>query len=279
MKTTNRKIPKYGASSSILILDYDIILKKFMVIKRVEVPRSEYSYEAAVNMIVELNDQYNPSFIFCDRGSGEHQIERLHMIGDERPATGLKHKVRGWQFRNNIEITDPVTFQVSKHPMKPFMVTQLQIAFERDMMILSPFDEVLHKQLIDYEVERISAFGDPVFTSKNEHFVDALGLAYLAFVLEFRELTQMIKLPQTSNKIEFTGVQLGASRLNNAFNGLSNNGSDFTKVLKYDPTELPGDRPTMVKVNPSYRSGASGGSSWGSRSSGMRRNGGGRSMW
>lgn len=269
---------KYGASSSILILDYDLIRRKFKVIKRIEVPRSEYAYDAAVNMIVDLNEQYNPSWIFCDRGSGEHQIERLHIIGDERPATGLKHKVRGYQFRNTIEITDPVTFQTVKHPMKPFMVTQLQIAFERELMMLSPFDEVLHKQLIDYEVEKISAFGDPVFSSKNEHFVDALGLAYLAFVLEFRELTQMIKKPETSNKIEFTGVQLGAARLNNAFNGLGPSTPDFKKVLNYDPTELPGDRPTMVRVNQSYRSNASGGS-WGSRSSGSRRNGGGRSMW
>lgn len=67
MKTT-----KYGASSSILILDYDIIREKFKVIKRIEVPRSEYSYDTAVNLIVELNDQYNPSWIYCDAGAGEY---------------------------------------------------------------------------------------------------------------------------------------------------------------------------------------------------------------
>lgn len=270
---------KYGASSSILILDYDIIRNKFKVIKRVEVPRGEYSYDNAVNKIVELNEQYNPSWIYCDRGAGEYQIERLHIIGDERPATGLKNKVRGWQFRNSLEVTDPITFAKTKEPLKPFMVTQLQIAFERDMMILSPFDEVLHKQLIDYEVEKINADGTPKFTSENEHFVDALGLAYLAFVLEFPELARTIKMPETSNKIEFTGVQLGANRLNAAFNSLSAPSSpEFKAVLNYDPTELPGDRPTMVRVPQSYRSGQSAGG-WGSRSSGMRRNGGGRSMW
>lgn len=271
---------KYGAESSILILDFDIIRSKFKVIKRISVPRSEYSYDGAVNKIVELNEQYNPSWIYCDRGSGEYQIERLHIIGDERPHTGLKNKVKGWQFRESLEITDPITFTKTKQPLKPFMVTQLQIAFERDMLMLSPFDEVLHKQLIDYEVEKINADGTPKFTSKNEHFVDALGLAYLAFVLEFPELARTIKMPESSNKIEFTGVQLGANRLNAAFNGLSAGSSpDFKAVLNYDPTELPGDRPTLVKVNQSYRSGASGGSGWGSRSSGTRRNGGGRSLW
>lgn len=62
---------KYGASSSILILDYDEDFGKFRVLKRVEVPKSEYSYDNAVNLIVELNEVYNPSWIYVDRGSGE----------------------------------------------------------------------------------------------------------------------------------------------------------------------------------------------------------------
>lgn len=62
---------KYGASSSILILDYDLLTQKFKVIKRIEVPRSEYSYDTAVNLIVELNDQYNPAWIYCDSGAGK----------------------------------------------------------------------------------------------------------------------------------------------------------------------------------------------------------------
>lgn len=65
---------KFGAASSILILEYDLTLNKFKVLKRVEVPRSEYTYDNAVNKIVELNEIYNPSFIYCDAGSGEIQI-------------------------------------------------------------------------------------------------------------------------------------------------------------------------------------------------------------
>lgn len=49
-------------------------LNKFKVFKRVEVPRSEYTYDNAVNKIVELNEIYNPSYIYVDRGSGEIQI-------------------------------------------------------------------------------------------------------------------------------------------------------------------------------------------------------------
>ena len=65
---------KYGASSSIIILDFDMDYQKFRVVKRIEVPKSEYSYDGAVNMIIELNQIYNPSWIYVDRGSGKHSL-------------------------------------------------------------------------------------------------------------------------------------------------------------------------------------------------------------
>ncbi|WP_133174919.1 terminase large subunit domain-containing protein [Heyndrickxia sporothermodurans] len=263
---------KYGASSSILILDFDVIRQKFKVIKRIEVPRAEYSYDAAVNMIVELNDQYNPSWIYCDRGSGEYQIERLQLIGEKRPSTGLKNKVKGWQFKNVVEVMNPVTKEIDRKPLKPFMVNQLQIAFERERMILSPFDETLHKQLVDYEVVRQGASG-PVFTSENEHFVDALGLAYLAFVLEFSDLTDTIKKPEFSTKFAHTKARIGEGRAQMVLKEIEMpQTSEVKKVLNHDPNELRGDRPTWVKVNEGYRSRSGmGRSSWGSRSGGLSR--------
>lgn len=273
---------KYGASSSIVILEYNLIRQKFQVIKRVEVPRAEYSYDAAVNLIVELNDQYNPAWIYCDAGAGEYQIERLHIIGEERPTTGLRNKVKRMNFKQVLDVTDPVTFETTKQPLKPFMVTQLQIAFEREMMMLSPFDETLHKQLIDYRVEKIGANGQPVFTSENEHFVDALGLSYLAMVLEFKELTNMIKEPETSTKVEFSRRTIGSAGLSKIFDDVENTAINYGNsiVPNYDPSERRGDRPSQFKVGLGYKKNMYAGS-WGSRSSGTRRSGGGfgRSSW
>ena len=70
------KISKYGASSSILILDYIPELNKFKVIRRIEVPKAEYSFDKAVNMIIELNRIYDPAFIYADRGSGENSQQK-----------------------------------------------------------------------------------------------------------------------------------------------------------------------------------------------------------
>jgi replicative DNA helicase len=274
---------QFQASSSIIVLDYDIKRKVFRVIKRVEVPRAEYTIDNAVNWVIRMNHIYNPSWIFCDRGYGDYQIERLHIYGDQHPSSGLKNKVIGYQFKNTLDIMDPITQVITKEPMKPFMVNQLVMAFDRQRLILSPFDETLHKQLIDYCVERISQSGQPVYTSVNEHFVDALGLAYLAFVLKFPDITRAIKRPQITSKMEHSSVQLGMSKANVALREISSpTANPWKKRDNYvqagkGPNERRGDYQQWVHVPlTSARPSSSGGSSWGARS-GMGT--GGRSMW
>lgn len=244
---------KYGASSSILILDYNLQLNKFQVVRRVEVPKVEYSFDAAVKLIIELNDIYRPSFIYADRGSGEYQLETLHMYGEKHPETGLKNKLKGFQFSQSLDITDPVTHTIARTPMKPFMVNQLTITFERSNMILSPFDETLHKQLVDYSVEKITADGRPIYTSKNEHFVDALGLAHLAFVLEFPELTKTVKQVEREAVVDVMENNVIQSRVNNALrvanSGYSSNAwsglrnGSYTAAEAINSTDHRADRP------------------------------------
>ena len=270
---------KYGAASSILILDFDPAFNKFKVFKRVEVPRSEYTYDNAVNKIVELNQIYNPSYIYVDRGSGEYQLERLHIIGEQNPRSGLKAKGKGWSFSNKRDIMDPITKEMDKKPMKPFMVNQLTLAFERDRMILSPYDDVLKKQLTDYEVLKITQAGVPQYTDENEHFVDALGLAYLAMVLEFKDLTGTIEDVKTTSEFSISHKQIGGNQM---YATTVNRQSVDPRITDFyennDWDDLPGDRPTWVEVDMDYRSprysSINSYSGWGARSS---RNGGGMS--
>ena len=68
---THCDFDKFQAGSSLIVLDYDIKVKKFIVMKRIEVPRGEYTLDNAVKKIIEVNDIYNPRWIFIDRGYGE----------------------------------------------------------------------------------------------------------------------------------------------------------------------------------------------------------------
>lgn len=266
---------KFQSSSSIVILDYDVVLQKFRVILRLETPKSEYSYDAAVKTVIDLNEKYNPSWIFADRGSGEYQIERIHLYGDEHPKSGLKEKLVGWQFKNKVEVIDPVTRTVDKKPMKPFMVNQLTIAFERERMILSQYDETMRKQLTDYVVERVSQNGDPVYTSENEHSVDALGLAYLAMVLKFPNLTDQVKMPEYTSKVLISNKGFG-ERSKMALEAAETGGT-YTKdnlIKKIDQTEIRGERANYVKIPLGQKLSTPSSASWGSRRSFTQ-----RSMW
>lgn len=271
-RTVGVDFDKYQASSSIIVLEYDSILQKFKVLLRYEMPKAEYSYDNAVNKIIEINKIFNPSLIYCDRGSGEYCIERLHIYGDEHPESGLKQKVVGWSFANKIKIYDPITGEEDNKPMKPFMVSQLQIAFERENLVLSPYDELLHKQLVDYEVEKIGVNNNPVFSSKNEHFIDALGLAYLAMTLEFKELTGVMQDIETTSNFEITKTPLMRKE---AYIESDIRSNDIPEEIKdfYQNTdfrEIPGERQQWVKTNFSeYKNYYGGNSSWGSRNGGL----------
>ena len=268
---------KYQASSSIVVLSYNMKFRQFMVLKRYELPRAEYSYDTAVNAIIEVNKVYNPAWIYCDRGSGEYAIERLHIYGDEHPETGLKNKVRGWSFSNKIDIYDPITGEKEAKPMKPFMVNQLQIAFERNNMILSPWDDIIYKQLIDYEVEKITASGIPTFSSINEHYIDALGLAYLAMVLEFKKLTGVIEDFETATKTEIMSnthlINPAAFQTQNLRDNTPAEVKEFYKNTDF--SERRGERQSWVKLDshqgamkPSNKYGSPNSTTWGSRSPG-----------
>jgi replicative DNA helicase len=277
-RTVGVDFDKYQASSSIVVLEYNVQIGKFMVLKRYELPRAEYSYDAAVNAIIEVNEIYNPAWIYCDRGSGEYCIERLHIYGDEHPESGLKNKLKGWSFANKVEVYDPITGEKEAKPMKPFMVNQLQIVFERNNMVLSPWDDIIYKQLIDYEVEKTTASGVPVFTSKDEHYIDALGLAYLAMVLEFKKLTGVVQDFETASDVQMlsnvhlTGTNAFASQ--NARKQVPNEVKEFFENTDF--SERRGERQSWVKLdshqgamNPTERYGSNntsaGRSNWCSR--------------
>ena len=269
---------KYEETSSIIVLEFNERLKRFMILKAYSVPRSEYSYDMAVKTIIELNEIYKPAMIYCDRGAGEYQIEALCIHGKNHPETRLHEKVKGFQFSQKLDIQNPVTGEITKEPLKPFMITQLQIAFERNQLIISKYDEKLYKQLIDYEVVKRAQNGNPIFTDVNEHFIDALGLAYLAMTLTFKELTGVMRETEMANKVLTSARHLISNEkvLNsiNRANEIKPEIQQFYENYQHDehPDEqqrwVKTDFSTYYKGNDQYRGGRRITSAW-SRSGGV----------
>lgn len=109
----------------------------------------------------------------------ETQIELLHKYGIEHPYSNLQNKVIGYQFGQSIDVRDPYTMKKDKKPLKPYMVNNSVITFEKEKIILDQNDKLLKSQLEGYVVKSISSKGLPVFSDKDEHAVDALNLCLL----------------------------------------------------------------------------------------------------
>ena len=137
---------------------------------------------------------------------------------------------------------------------------------------------MLHKQLTNYEVEKINASGKPVYTSVDEHFIDALGLAFLAMTLEFKDLTKQIKERRVATLMKATPSSIVKGNISQVFHQIQNSYGYSANGVKLQPDDdLKGDRQTWIKVPQSYRSPnyiRGGSSSWGRRNGRVN-----RSMW
>lgn len=196
---------KYKAGTSFVMIELDklfvnaqgVLEPKFKVILREEIPRSEFTYTNAIDRVIAINEEYNPDWIAVDRGYGEVQVELLKKYGLANPDSGLDNKVEGYQFSEKVEVRDPYTQQMDKKPIKPLMVNESVVLFEKGKIVISPNDKVLIEELEKYKVESISQAGLPIFSSEDEHFIDAMNLAILSFKLHYDGLFRQI----TSTKI------------------------------------------------------------------------------
>ena len=191
---------KYSASTNMACIEFDkfhknangVVEPKFKVLFRVEIPRGEFTYMNAINKIIELNEIYEFDHIAIDKGYGEVQLEYLKKYGIENPSTGLANKVVGYQFSQKIRVRDPHTGKKDDKPIKPFMVNNSVILFEKEKIILNPNDKTVIEQFENYRVKSISQNGMPIFNDDNEHIVDAINLALLSFEQNYGELMKRV---------------------------------------------------------------------------------------
>lgn len=277
---------KFGTATQIVVVQWDPteerrsqgnihfrpdIRGRFRVINRVEIPKGEYTYDLAVQKVIELDQIYNPRFIFPDRGAGEYQIEKLHQA--------LGSKVKGIHLGSSHEIVDPITKEVDKKPMKPFMVNQATLLLERGMLRIphKEVDETIFRQMTNYTVVRISPKTlEPTYSSEDEHALDAMMLALLAFIIEMPEIAATIHEVVVARTMANTSVRF-VDPLASIYkgDGLAGRGSDLPKYMK-EWDEIGTPPPRKVSVGWSKR--GKNDFSWGARGSTGKRPPG-RNSW
>jgi replicative DNA helicase len=197
---------KSGASTNMVGLQFIESSGMFVPFVRVEIPKHEFTYTNAVEMIIKLNNEFNFDWIFADAGHGEKQIEDLKQWGMNHPETGLQHKVVRVNMSEKITWRDPFTQQKVSHHIKPFMVNNLVRAFERGKFAFHPGDNHTIKQFTDYYVKRWGQDGRPVYTDENEHIHDCIMLAMHGFIVKY---TDMLKVNTTVKISKLGPIDMG----------------------------------------------------------------------
>jgi replicative DNA helicase len=270
VEAANRKIPKFGTATQIVVVQYEPQEERrvennliegygrFKVINRIEIPKGEFTYDIAVKKVIELDQIYNPAFIYPDRGAGEYQIELL------RKALG--DKVKGVHLGSSHEVRDPVSRIFEKKPIKPFMVNQAVLLLERGMLRIpaAQVDPEIVRQMTNYQVVRIAAkTGEPSYSSTDEHALDAMMLALLAFIIEIPDLAKTIH--QISVARNMAKVKVSHY---DPMSEISINSRNESRSTRADDWDEPGQRP-LKKVPLGYdkKKRTQESISWGSRGS------------
>lgn len=187
-----------------LMFDKSKIHQCFEVLFRLDIPRTIFTLTSAVDKLIELNEEFNFDHVILDRGMGEAQVEIVKKYGISYPESGLHLKTEGLHFGSSVEIIDPHTRKKVKRDVKPFMVDNSVLVFERHKILLNEKDKILKRQLNSYAIEKIGVSGRPVFTSEDEHSVDTLNMALLVFQMKYGDLFKRI-IKGIVNKVEVNG--------------------------------------------------------------------------
>lgn len=183
----------------------------FKVVAKETVQKLGWTQTAAIEKIIELNRAWHPDFIYVDAGYGAMQVEVIRKFGlDAKYSSAATARVDmnlanvvGVNFSSKVEIKDPVSGQPVSKPMKPYLVENAVRRFEQGIMKFSIYDELLYRQLIGYQIEKVSKTGMPIYEAgpDGDHDLDGLMLSLLAFTMETSEFVK----PTYNYSMAFSG--------------------------------------------------------------------------
>lgn len=126
----------------------------------------------------------------------EYQLELL------RKALG--EKVKGVFYGSSTEVRDPVTRQIEKKSLKPFLVNQTVLLLERGQLRLpnKNISEIIHRQMTNFQVVRVSErTQEPSYTNEDEHGLDAMIFGLYAFLEKYPDLMDTIVQTKYENAV------------------------------------------------------------------------------
>lgn len=183
---------KRKADTNMVGVEWDEEEQLFIPFFRKVIPRGEFTYSEAVEAIKEAEYEFKFDYMMIDAGHGEFQIEQLHIWADKyRP--GFAKKIIRLNLSEKVKVMDPVTKKVESKHIKPFMVNNAVLMFEREKVALAPKDRDTIVQFESYEVKSWGSDGRPTYTDENEHILDCIVFALYGFTKYYDDILKVTK--------------------------------------------------------------------------------------
>lgn len=183
---------KRKADTNMVGVEWDPQEELFIPFFRKAIPRGEFTYSNAVDAIKEAHYDFDFDYMMIDAGHGEYQIEQLHIWADKYQK-GLAKRIIRLNLSEKVKVMDPITKKMESNHIKPFMVNNAVLMFEREMVALAPKDRDTIVQFESYEVKSWGSDGRPTYTDENEHILDCIVFALYGFTKYYDDILKVTK--------------------------------------------------------------------------------------
>jgi hypothetical protein len=183
---------KKKADTNMIGMEWDSQKELFIPFFRKTIPRGDFTYINAVEAIKKAQYEFDFDYMMIDAGHGEFQIETLH-VWAEKYQKGLAKRIIRVNLSEKVSVWDPVTKKVEKKHIKPFMVNNAVLMFEREKVVLNPKDRETISQFESYEVKSWGVDGRPTYTDENEHILDCIVFCLYGFTKYYDDILKVTK--------------------------------------------------------------------------------------
>lgn len=183
---------KRKADTNMVGVEWNHEHKKFIPFYRKVIPRGDFTYDTAVQEIKRATQEFEFDYIMVDAGHGEYQIEKLRQWARDWKK-GYEKRVIRLNLSEKVTVYDPITRKAEKHHIKPFIVNNAVLMFERGMVALNPTDRETISQFESYEVKSWGTDGRPTYTDENEHILDCIVFCIYGATKYFDDVLKITK--------------------------------------------------------------------------------------
>lgn len=199
----------------------------FKLVKKIIIPKSEFTQVEAVDKIIELYHTWGLKGVYVDAGYGTMQIEALKKWSINN-GSFLHKRLTPFTMNQKIEVRDPGSGRIIKKDTKPFLVNIVAKQLEEGLLILPKEEDTvsiskdaqqgLVQQMRNFKIEGYSVHGLPKYSQGQDHTLTAYMVAIAGYILDYGDAR---KVQYTSN-VGFAG-EFGISESETADLPISSN--------------------------------------------------------